>query len=372
MFRTITTLLLGSLIITGLIAYGCRQAGGLVVHPCAKGVSQPVAVNEVQDAAFWIHPSQPEKSLLFITNEKRGLEIHDMSGLLLKNADDGIHPCYVGVIYEYPMNGRTVDLALASCTAPEFAGVRVWQIDPEKRKLDNVTLGPAIKVFGGQAPVGLCTYHSRKTGKCYFFVTTGRGNIEQYELSATPEGKFNAVCVRTLGRPGKVKGSVADEERGVVYFAEEKVGVWRFDAEPDGSTEGKCVIRAGENGLVPEVKGPVLYGASGGRGYLLVGSQGPKGGRTCIKVYRREGDNEFVLTIDPSGEGYGKLDHSSGLAVTNAPITADYPQGALAVNDQINPNASEDFKLYSWKDIAQAGHLLVDTAWSPRPSRAKR
>jgi hypothetical protein len=96
----------------------------------------------------------------------------------------------------------------------------------------------------------------------------------------------------------------------------------------------------------------------------------PKLGHTSVKVYERKGDNAFVLSIEPSPAGYGAVDHTSGIAVTNQPTIPEFPQGVLAINDQINAN--EDFKLYSWADIAKAGHLIVDTTWSPRPSQSKR
>jgi len=364
--------LLAAIVSGVLILVGCQSSGGLVIAPRARAVSQPVPINEVQDAAIWLHPTEPAKSLMFVTNEKRGLEVHNLDGLLIKHVDSGIEPCYVDVLYEFPTADGIVDLALASCMAPEYAGVRVYRIDPEKRKLFDVTAGAAIKVFEGRAPVGLCTYHSRKTGKSYFFVTLREGKVEQHELLMTPDGRFAARPVRSFALGGEVKSCIADDEMGYMYVAEDDVGVWRFPAEPDAPPEGKCVIRVGENGLIPNAKGPAIYGAAGGRGYIIVVSQGPKGGHTSVKVYRRDGDNAFVLSIEPSAEGFGGLEHSSGLAVTNQPTIPEFAQGVLAINDQINPNASEDFKLYSWADIARAGHLIVDTTWSPRPSRCKR
>ncbi len=363
---------LAVLVFAALFPAGCRSPQGLVVSPCAKAVSQPVPVNEVQDAAIWLHPTEPAKSLLFITNEKRGLEVHNLDGLLIKHVDNGIEPCYVDVLYEYPAAGKPVDLAVVSCMAPDFAGVRAYRIDPDRRKLFDATAGPAIKVFDGLAPVGLCAYHSRKTGQCYFFVTLREGKVEQHELLVTPEGRFTSRLVRAFTLGGEVKSCIADDEMGFVYVAEDDVGIWRFPAEPQEKPEGKCVIRVGENGLIPNAKGPAIYGAAGGRGYIIVVSQGPKGGHTCVKVYQRDGDNAFVLSIEPSPVGFDRLDHTSGLAVTNQPTIPAFPQGVLALNDQINPNASEDFKLYSWSDIAEAGRLIVDTTWSPRPSRSQR
>ena len=342
------------------------RADDLVIAPRAQAVSQPVPVNEVQSAVFWVHPTATAKSLLLITNERRGLEVHDVSGLLLKHLNDGCRPCYVDVLYDFPIQGRTVDLALASCMAPDVAGVKVWRIDAGRRKLVDLTSAGALKVFDGRPPIGLCTYHSRRTGKCFIFVTLRAGEVEQYELVADEGQTLAAQRVRAFRLKGEIKSCIADDETGFVYVAEDAVGIWRYDAEPEAAVDGACVIRVGEHGLVPNVKGPAIYHADGGKGYLLVVSQGAKGGHTCIKVYERQGDNDYVLTIEPSAEPFGPIDHCSGLAVTNSPTAPGFSEGALAVNDQINPNASEDFKIFSWGELARQGKLLIDTSWQPR------
>lgn len=340
-----------------------------IIAPRAGAVSQPVPVNEVQSAAFWIHPTDPARSLLLITNEKRGLEVHDPGGLLLKHLNDGCRPVYVDVLYEVPGEGGALDLALASCMNPLDPGVKVWRIDAEARKLIDLTGSAALRVFDGQAPIGLCAYHSRRDGKCYFFVTLRGGPVEQYELTLDLHGRPTATRVRAFRLETEVKSCIADDETGSLYVAEDDVGVWRFDAEPDSPARGKCVIRANDNGLYPNVKGPAIYHAADGKGYLLVVSQGPKGGHTQVNVYERKGDHAFVLTIQPEAEPHGKIDHCSGLAVTNAPTVPLFPEGVLAINDQFNPNASEDFKLYSWGQIARQGGLVIDTTWSPRRHR---
>jgi 3-phytase len=340
---------------------------GPVVSPRAKTVSQPVPVNKVNDAAIWIHPTDPAQSILLVTNEMRGLELHDMDGLLQKlYADDDLHPNNVELIYDFPLNGKMTDLALVSCTTRQSAGVKVFRIDPDKRRLTDITSEHLIKVLDGTAPGGICTYHSNKTQKSYFFARSRTGKIEECELIAKPDGTISANRVRSFELAAKGKFGVSDDERGVVYLGDEKNGVWRFGAEPDADNTGQLVVRVNENGLIQDIDGMALYCGKDGKGYLIVVSQGPKGGLSTLKVYEREGNNRFVLTIDPSAEDFGKLERISSVAVSNRPTISKFPRGVLAANDRINPNASEDFKLYSWEDIAGPAGLLMDTEWSPR------
>jgi 3-phytase len=290
-----------------------------------------------------------------------------MDGLLQKlYADDDIKPNCIDLVYDFPLNGQKTDLALVSCITPDSAGIKVYRIDPVKRRLSDITSNHLIKVFDGAPPSGVIAYQSRKSGRDFFFARSRTGKIDQFELAARPDGVVAANRVRSIDLAGKGKFGVADAERAVLYLGDEKAGVWRFNAEPDADNSGKLVIRVGENGLIPDVDGMALYCAKNGRGYLIVVSQGPKGGVSTLKVYEREEGNRFVLTIDPSAEGFGRLDRISGVAVTNQRINELFPKGVLAANDRINPNASEDFKLYSWEEIAKAGGLVRDTTWSIR------
>jgi 3-phytase len=353
--------------------FGETMVPGAVISPRAKTISQPVPVNKVDAAAIWIHPTDPASSFFLVSNELHGIELHDMDGLLQKvYDDDDFRPNNLGLIYDFPLNGAETDLALVSCTTPDSAGVKVFKIDPAKRRLTEITSEHLIKVFDGAPPAGLCAYHSRKTGKSFFFATSRSGKIEQCELIAKPDGSITANRVRTLDLGSKGKFGVADEERGLVYFGEEKAGVRRFNAEPDADAASQLVVNIGENGLIADVVGVALYCAAEGRGYLIVVSQGPKGGLSTLKVYERQGNNRFILTIDPSAEEFGKLERISGIAVTNRPTISLFPRGVLAANDRINPNASEDYKLYSWEDIATPGGLLMDTTWSPRAQPVKK
>ncbi|MCB9849892.1 MAG: phytase [Phycisphaerales bacterium] len=353
--------------VCGLTVVGCSHSRERIISPRPIAASQPVPVNEVDDAAIWIHPTDPALSLLILANELHGLEIHDMDGLLRKHIDRELHPNNVDLIYSYPTDNGPLDLVVASCFSQATPGVKVWRVDPEKRKLYDATAGAILPVFGGVEPLGLCTYHSPKDGSCYFFVTHRDGRIEQHMLIAEPGDHVSSKKVREFKLATKTEGCVADEDRGVVYFAEEDTGVWRFNAEPGEPENRKCVIRAGEHGLTPDVEGLALYAAPSERGYLLVVGQGPKGGESIINVYERSHDNDFVLSIKPSAKPYGPIERASGIAVTNAATIPALPAGALVVNDHINPSASEDFKIFDWRDIAKQGHLIVDTTWTRRP-----
>jgi len=333
-----------------------------IVRPHARVETEPVP--HIRDAAdtpaIWVHPTEPESSLVLGTDKRGGLMVYDMDGRTLQIASDDSRPNDVDVIYDFQFGGKRVDLAIAGARAAARQGVKVWLIDPGTRRLTDVTANDIIAVFGGTVPYGSCGYHSRKTDQCYFFVTNKQGQLEQYELEDTGAGTITGKKVRAFSVESICEGAVADPELGNFYLSEERVGIWKFGAEPDDGDRRTLVARVYEHGLMPDIEGLALYCASGGTGYLIASSQGSD----TFKMYAREGDNPYVLTIDPSADSIGDVEHTDGIAVTNRPTSRRFPMGLFVAQDGENA-PRQNFKYYAWEDIA-GSRLRVDTQWSPR------
>jgi len=234
----------------------CAAHGAATTRPAADVVAPearlqtdliPHSGDAADDPAIWIHPTDPEKSLILGTDKRGGLHVYDMEGKDLQCCD-GCRPNNVDVLYGFTLGGQVADLAVASTRASKACGVKVWRIDPAKRRLTDITAGGTLQVLDGEVPYGTCTYRSAKTGKGYFFVTHYDGRLAQYELQDAGEGEVKAVEVRTLKLRSCVEGCVADDELGWVYFAEESTGIWRFAAEPDGGERGTLIAKVGEHG----------------------------------------------------------------------------------------------------------------------------
>jgi 3-phytase len=344
-----------------LALVGCEPSSTRIAEPRPLRASQPAPVNRVRAAAIWVNPIAAAQSRVIITNAARGIEVHDLDGILLKHIDEGYETNSVTILHDFQLAGKPVDLVLATYPDDRVAGVRLWSIDPEKAKLKELPRSDHFTIPDNPYPCGIAAYHSR-TGKSYVFVTTEEGYIDQVELTSNAEGVVAAQHVRRLELSGKTQGCIADEDRGVVYFSEEKRGVWRFDAEPDADPRGTEVIKVGENGLVADVEGICLYAQGKEQGYLVVVGQGAKSERSRLNVYDRR-DTHFVGAIVPSAANGNAVEFASGVAVTSTPLP-EFPQGLLLVKDRINPNASQDFKYYSWADCAKALHL--DPVSAPR------
>ena len=135
-------------------------------------------------------------------------------------------------------------------------------------------LVPAFKVFGRGEPYGSCVYRSPRDKAVYLFVTSKDGGVEQYRLDAGGELAIRAALVRTFRVGSVAEGCVADLDFGWLYVAEEKVGIWKYGAEPDSGSSRTLVSRVDDHGLAAGVEGLTIYYASGSKGYLIASSQG--------------------------------------------------------------------------------------------------
>ena len=327
-------------------------------RPEARAQTAPVPDDDdaADDPAVWIHPQDPELSLIIATNKAGGLHTYNMDGSEHQVVSEGVGPNNVDVLYGFPLDGQSRDIAMATVRG-DARGVKLWMIDAATRRLSDVTAGRTISVFGGSEPYGICGYRSPRTSRFYVFVTNKDGEVEQYELKDAGRGVIGATKVRAFSLRSIVEGCVADHELGSFYVAEEDAGVWKFGAEPDAGGTGKLIARVGENGLTADVEGLALYYADHGRGHLIVSSQG----NNTFKVYERNGDNRYVMTIDPKAGRIDDVSDTDGIVVTNCPTSRDFARGLLIAQDGENPRGNQNFKLYAWEDIAGTT-LLIDTA----------
>ena len=354
-------------------------------EPVAPGVIP----GDSDDPAIWVHPTDSSQSLVITSLKDGGLAVFDLNGQTLQTilpADYGdIRYNNVDLIYGFKLGGQTVDLAIASDR--ENDTLAIYAIDPATRQLTDVTSsGITESIFGiddgEQTAYGLATYVSPISGKPYVFVSQREGDqIAQLELVDDGNGGVTTQTVRIFTVPiptggeledAQVEGMVADRELGYLYIGQENVGIWKFDAEPAGSTEGLLIDSVEGDNLTADVEGLTIYYGPNGTGYLLASSQGD----STVVVYRREGDNSFIgnFAVGASGS-IDSTEESDGADVINVPLGPNYPFGLLVVHDGANDpqnavqddeeleNNSTNFKFVSWQDVANAfpEPLIVDT-----------
>lgn len=317
-----------------------------IVTPLVETEPVPHAGDAADDPAIWVHPTDPNLSLIIGTDKKGGIALYDLDGRQRQYLPDG-QLNNVDLREGFPLAGELVDLVAVSDRTRRT--ITLYTVDSSARQLVPVPATPLAFVHI-ESPYGLCLYRSQLTGEVYAFVTSKAGVVEQWRLYGGEGGRVHGAHVRTLRLASEVEGCVADDELGFLYVAEENRGIWKYSAEPQGGSEGLLVDQTGPEGhLTADVEGLAIYDAGEGRGYLLASSQGSD---TFI-VYRREGSNEYVTTFRVAGDsGVDGVSDTDGIEVTSQPLGSRFPHGLFVAQDGSNDDGHQNFKLVSWADIA--------------------
>lgn len=178
----------------------------------------------------------------------------------------------------------------------------------------------------------------------------------------------------------QVEGMVVDSARGVLYAAQEAVGIWRIPLTHNGfgapalidrvrgygvpatydEASEECVVSGPDPGfggrwLTADAEGLTIAAPD----YLIASSQGD----STFVVYERGGHNRHVGGfVVAAGAGNDSVEHSDGAAVVTTPLGKHYPDGLLVVHDGERRPALTDpagdeidttgFAYVSWRELA--------------------
>lgn len=308
------------------------------------------------DPAIWADPNNPANSLIIGTDKKAGLNLYDMQGRVIQHLPDG-KMNNVDLREGFMLGGQPIVLVTASDRTNK--AVAIYRLDTEARRLVNIADG--VQSTGQGDPYGQCMYRSARTGKTYVFINDSNGEKRQWELVDAGNGKVRAVRVRDFAFSSQVEGCVADDASGLLFVAEEDVGLWRLSAEPDGGSAMTMVARITENpALKDDMEGVGLYDLGDGRGYLVASSQG----NDSYAVFRREGDQAYLgsfIVVADGQRGIDGVSETDGLDVTSRNLGPGFEHGAMVAQDGRNvlPGENQNFKYVPWTSIAEALGLEV-------------
>jgi 3-phytase len=200
---------------------------------------------------------------------------------------------------------------------------------------------------------------------------TGIRQVTMPSSFPLPDGSTWFPCEEPGVLP-QFEGVAVDQRSGVLYAAQEDVGLWRLRL-PLGSyneESEECVPidpdaeGFGGSRLTADAEGVDIYYGPGSTGYVIVSSQGDD----SFSVYSRHGNNRPVGRFRVGGVGnVDGVNGSDGLAVTNRPV-GGYRRGLLVSHDEPETGPDVDdgrdatnFSYLAWQDIARALRLTVDT-----------
>ena len=313
------------------------------------------------DSAIWIHPIDPALSTIIGTQKQGELVVYNLVGQEIQSLPHGRFN-NVDLRYNFPLQDNKVAIVAASNRTND--SIALYKVDPATGNLENIA---ARTIFVGlEITYGLCMYHSLSYGKYYVFINSKRGTVEQWEIFDNGKGMVDATMVRRFKVDSIVEGCVADDVLGHFYLGEEKVGIWKFNAEPDGEKKGHLIDTTKGN-LTPEVEGLTIYYLSETEGYLIASNQG----NNTFTVYNRTGDNEYLgkfRIIANEVLGIDAVEDTDGIDVVNVPLGEAFPYGVFVAQDgeNANPDENQNFKLVPWEKIADTLGLKKESSYHPR------
>lgn len=379
------------------------------------------------DPAIWVHPEDPDASLVIVTAKEGGLRVYDLhddevqslAATVPPRADRGLGRYNnVDIAYGISLGGGQVDVAVVSDRYNDQ--LRFFTIDPDgadaATPLVEVTAPEQSFLFSADRATvdeehtayGLAVWQPRAGEASVVITQEGAPNLATARIVEI-DGRLGYTDIATTEMPSsfplpdgttwtpcdepgigpQFEGLTVDQRNGVLYAAQEDVGLWRMQL-PFGSGEPKLIDRVKDFGvhdaydpeteecepidpeaegfggsvLEADAEGVDLYYGPGGTGYLIVSSQGDD----TFAVYRRQGANRLVGSFRVDGvDGADEINGSDGLAVTNRPV-GDYREGLLVAHDEpetgddVDDRDATNFSYIAWEDLADALGLTVSTA----------
>lgn len=330
---------------------GSRKAGEHINNTVVAVVeTQPTPERKnddsADDPAIWIHPTNPGKSVIIGTDKKGGLATYNLQGQELNYYPFGkMNNC--DLRKGFVLENDTIDILAASNRS--LNSISLFKIT-ENGVLDSIHSQTIISKMLGEI-YGLCMYKSPRSGKYNVFVNSTEGEVEQWELAGI-NNKIDAQLVRSFKINSQTEGMVADDENEILYIGEELAGIWKFDAEPNGSFKGLIIANSseGNQNIKYDIEGLAIYDSGSGNGYLIASSQG----NYSYAVFERQGENKYLGSFRIVDETIDGVEETDGIDVTSVSLPG-FPKGIFVVQDGYNYDGrkkkSQNFKIISWESI---------------------
>lgn len=312
--------------------------------------------DDADDPAIWIHPHHPRLSLILGTNKARApkgaIGVFDLNGRLRQLITRLDQPNNIDVAYGFALGRERIDIAVA--TERYASRLRIFRIDPTRRRLVDITDLEGAKVFVGETgeramPMGIALYQAGR-GEVHAIVSRKsgpqQGYLHQYRLVPTHRGRVGVQLLRAFGvfsGKGEIEAVCVDSELGYVYYADEGVGIRKYHANPHLPERELALFATEYEG---DQEGIALYAPANGDGYLLCTEQIEGGSK--LHIYPRYGRQSKPIATIQTG-----ADATDGLDASAFNFGAPFQTGMVVAMN----SAGRNFWVYRWADIQQAARL---------------
>ncbi len=319
----------------------------LVLTPLQPTLATDPVGTDADDPAIWVDTRRPERSLIIGTDKTEfpggGLQVHDLDGKMLQRISPLNRPNNVDVETGLRTPDGPIDLAV---TTERITGrLRVFRIDPQRRRLSEVTGNTLVlpnETREFREIMGI-TLHRRANGRIFAIIAPKTGPTQGYlamgELVFNSQtGKVDLEKVERFGRfSGKkeIEALFVDEETNRLYASDETHGVWMYDL--DRLTEPNGLFRT--EGFEGDHEGIAAAGD------LLFSTDQIEGGSKLWVYPRRGTDFSAPLAVLTTAS-----DETDGIEAYGGNLGPKFPEGILVMMNSKDKN----FLVYDLRTIRGA------------------
>nr|WP_163956557.1 phytase [Sphingomonas insulae] len=307
----------------------------------ASAETDPVdtAADAADDPAIWRNPRDPAQSLVIGTDKKAGIHVYDLKGKRVSFTP----AARLNNVDLRDIGGRVMVAASDRADVAQ-AHVALFTLDTSTGRL--IAMG-RYPVGPGEA-YGMCLWTRARDKALFGFVVLKDGRIDQVAIDTSGPAP-RVTTVRSMKLATQAEGCVVDDRTGLLYVAEEDIGLWRFAADPAAPVTATPIAQVDGKTLVADAEGLALAPAGRTGGYLVASSQG---------------DNAYTLYRLPNATyagrfriGGGSIDGTSdtdGIELALGDFGPDYPKGLFVAQDGDNAPETQNFKYVSWAKVLKA------------------
>jgi 3-phytase len=307
------------------------------VYPSSE--TQPVSSKDdaADDIAIWINDLSVENSIIIGTNKQVGLDTYNLSGDLIKSYTFG-RINNVDIFQEFNVGEEKFPLVIGSNRTDNtiFLG-RLYSDGSIKKILKNDPKSFIEEVYG------ITSYNSNDMD--YVFISGKDGTLEQW-LIEDNKGTINMNLIRTIKFNSIVEGLVSDSYYEKLYVAEETVGLWEININPNIDLNKKLIFDTDKRYFKPDFEGVTLYKKDNGEGYIFISIQGSN---SYAVLDRKSKEFKSVFRIKKSNN-IDSVSDTDGIDLSQL-STNKFPEGLFIVQDGDNDNQNQNFKFVNLSSI---------------------
>jgi 3-phytase len=304
------------------------------------GATVPTSQGGANAVALLRDPTDPTRSVIAANAKLGGLELYSLDGQRIAALPGG-------EIYAVDTR-EDGQRALVVALDRQAGRLRVFARDYVSGATAAVDARSLQLGYSGE---GICLHRSARDGALYAFAMGREGQLDQWLLYPTADGKVDGRVVRRLHLSSEAKYCVADDASGALYVAQQAVGIWRYDADPEAEPVPTIVDINRLGHIAGEVGGLAVINGGKGADYLVAANADAGD----YNVYDRSADDRFLGAFKVQTNGAPAIEGPSGLFGVRAPVGPGLPSGALLIADDRNAGANS--KIVSWNDVASAMKL---------------